>query len=164
MKAAIFNASGKFVRKPFLELTEEEFNYGLDVSGRGAFLFSSNFLPLLLKGVQSNPTHPPALIFTGATASVKANAMMSSFATGKYALRALSSSLAKEFGPQGVHVSHAIIDGVIDIPRTKEWMKDAGPDAKISAEAIADSYWYLHTQPRSAWIWEIDIRPYVEKW
>jgi NADP-dependent 3-hydroxy acid dehydrogenase YdfG len=89
---------------------------------------------------------------------------MSSFATGKFALRALSSSLAKEFGPQGVHVSHAIIDGVIDIPRTKEWMKDAGPDAKISADAIADSYWYLHSQPRSAWIWEIDVRPYIEKW
>jgi NAD(P)-dependent dehydrogenase (short-subunit alcohol dehydrogenase family) len=163
-KAAIFNASGKFVRKPFLELTVEEFNYGLDVSGQGAFLFSSSFLPLLLKGVKQNPTHPPALIFTGATASVKANAQMSSFATGKFALRALSSSLAKEFGPQGVHVSHAIIDGVIDIPRTADWMKEAGPDAKISADAIADQYWYLHTQPRSAWVWEIDMRPWVEKW
>jgi NAD(P)-dependent dehydrogenase (short-subunit alcohol dehydrogenase family) len=89
---------------------------------------------------------------------------MSAFNTGKYALRALSSSLAKEFGPQGVHVSHAIIDGVIDIPRTKEWMKDAGPDAKISADGIADAYWHLHSQPRSAFTWEIDIRPYVEKW
>jgi NAD(P)-dependent dehydrogenase (short-subunit alcohol dehydrogenase family) len=76
------------------------------------------------------------LIFTGATASVKANAMMSSFATGKYALRALSSSLAKEFGPKGVHVSHAIIDGVIDIPRTKEWLKEAGPESKISADSV----------------------------
>ena len=152
------------MRKPFLELTEEEFNYGLDVSGRGAFNFSSSFLPFLLKGAKSGSAHPPALIFTGATASVKANALMSSFATGKFALRALSSSLAKEFGPQGVHVSHAIIDGVIDIPRTKEWMKEAGPDAKISAEAIADSYWYLHTQPKSTWTWEIDIRPFVEKW
>lgn len=72
--------------------------------------------------------------------------------------------MAKEFGPKGVHVSHAIIDGVIDIPRTKEWLKDAGPDAKIRPEAIADSYWYLHTQPRSAFVWEIDIRPYVERW
>jgi len=89
---------------------------------------------------------------------------MSSFNTGKYALRALSSSLSKEFAPQGVHVSHAIIDGVIDIPRTKEWLKEAGPDAKIDPNGIADSYWYLHTQPRSAFTWEIDLRPYVEKW
>lgn len=127
-------------------------------------MFSQATLPLLLKAVEQNPKHPPTLVFTGATASVKANAMMSSFNTGKYALRALSSSLAKEFGPKGVHVGHAIIDGVIDIPRTREWMKDAPPDAKISADAIADAYWYLHTQPRSAFIWEIDVRPYVEKW
>jgi NAD(P)-dependent dehydrogenase (short-subunit alcohol dehydrogenase family) len=163
-KAAVFNASGRFVRKPFLDLTEDEFFAGLDVSGRGAFLFSKAFLPLLLNSVNQSPTHPPTLIFTGATASVKANALMSSFTTGKFALRALSSSLAKEFGPKGVHVSHAIIDGVIDIPRTKEWMKDAGPDAKIAADGIADSYWNLHTQPRSAFTWEVDIRPYVEKW
>jgi len=89
---------------------------------------------------------------------------MSSFATGKFALRALSQSLAREFGPKGVHVSHAIIDGVIDIPRTKDWLKDAGPDAKISADGIADSYWYLHTQPRTTFTWEVDIRPSVEKW
>lgn len=61
---------------------------------------------------------------------------MSSFSTGKWALRALSQSLAKEFGPQGVHVSHAIIDGVINIPRTKEWLKEAGPDAKLSPEGV----------------------------
>ena len=89
---------------------------------------------------------------------------MSSFSTGKYALRALSQSLGKEFGPKGVHVAHAVIDGVIDIPRTKEWMKDAGPDAKISADGIADAYWHLHTQPRSTFTNEIDIRPYCEKW
>ncbi|KAE9971614.1 hypothetical protein EG328_005486 [Venturia inaequalis] len=166
--AAIFNASGRFVRKPFLELTEEEFFAGLDVSARGAFLFSRAVLPLLLSTLKASPAaeFPPTLIFTGATASVKANALMSSFNTGKYALRALSSSLAKEFGPQGVHVSHAIIDGVINIPRTKEWLKDhpAGDEAKISADGIADSYWYLHSQPRTTFTWELDIRPFVEKW
>ena len=152
------------MRKPFLELTDDEFFAGLEVSGKGAFLFSKAFLPLLLKGLQSSPENPPSLIFTGATASIKANALMSSFNTGKFALRALSSSLAKEFGPQGVHVAHAIIDGVIDTPATKEWMKDAGLDAKISPDAIAEAYWHLHTQPRSAFTWEIDIRPSVEKW
>ncbi|KAL1644799.1 hypothetical protein SLS58_004264 [Diplodia intermedia] len=163
LAAAIFNASGRFVRKPFLELNEDEFNAGLDVSGKGAFLFAQATLPRLVSAAPHSK-HPPSLIFTGATASVKANAQMASFATGKWALRALSQSLAKEFGPQGVHVSHAIIDGVIDIPRTKEWLKDAGPDAKISADGIADAYWNLHAQPRSTLTWEIDIRPYVEKW
>src|ERR1700760_4503967 len=104
---------------------------------KGAVAFSQATLPLLLKGVKQESKYPPSLIFTGATASVKANAFMSSFNTGKYALRALSSSLAKEFGPQGVHVGHAIIDGVIDIPRTKEWMKEAGRDAKISPDGVS---------------------------
>ncbi|KAF2088870.1 NAD(P)-binding protein [Saccharata proteae CBS 121410] len=163
LAAAVFNASGRFVRKPFLELTEDEFVAGYDVSGKGAFLFSQATMPLLLNSV-SKSKYPPSLIFTGATASVKGSAMMSSFATGKWAMRALAQSLAREFGPKGVHVSHAIIDGVIDIPRTKEWLKDAGPDAKISAEGIADAYWHLHTQPKTTFTWEIDIRPAVEKW
>jgi hypothetical protein len=63
-----------------------------------------------------------------------------------------------------VHVSHAIIDGVIDTPNTKAWLADAGEDAKIKPEGIADAYWNLHTQPRSAFTWEIDIRPFTEKW
>ena len=133
------------------------------MASKGAFVFAQASLPLLLAGTSSSE-HPPTLIFTGATASVKSNALMSSFSTGKYALRALSQSLGKEFGPKGVHVAHAVIDGVIDIPRTKEWMKDAGPDAKISADGIADAYWHLHTQPRSTFTNEIDIRPYCEKW
>jgi len=81
--------------------------------------------------------YPPTLIYTGATASVKSNSLMSSFSTGKYALRALSQSIGKEFGPKGIHVAHAIIDGVIDIERTKEWLKDAGPDAKINAASVS---------------------------
>ncbi|GME24875.1 Short-chain dehydrogenase/reductase SDR [Neofusicoccum parvum] len=163
LAAAIFNASGRFVRKPFLELSEDEFSAGLDVSVKGAFLFAQAALPRLVSATPKSQ-HPPSLIFTGATASVKANAHVASFATGKWALRALSQSLAKEFGPQGVHVSHAIIDGVIDIPRTKDYLKEAGPDAKISADGIADAYWHLHTQPRTTLTWEIDIRPFVEKW
>ncbi|KAI9803438.1 MAG: hypothetical protein M1833_000957 [Piccolia ochrophora] len=164
LAAAVYNVGGKFVRKPFLDLSYEEFEAGWDANGRGAYNFSQQVLPLLAKSPESR-THPPTLIFTGATASVKANASMASFATGKWALRALSQSLAKEFGPQGVHVSHAIIDGVIDVPHTKGWEVGGGkPDAKISSEAIADSYWHLHTQPRSTLTWEVDIRPWVEKW
>ncbi len=101
-------------------------------------------------------------------------------------MRALAQSLAREFGPKGIHVSHAIIDGVIDIERTKDYKFDH-PDAKIKPEAvrvrpqiqrnnkgrvltkimlpqIADSYWYLHTQPRTCFTNELDIRPYIEKW
>lgn len=164
MQAAIFNASGAFVRKPFLELKPSDYSAGFAVSGMGAFLFSQATLPLLLRSLDASPKYPPTLVFTGATASLKGGAQMSSFASGKFALRALAQSLAREFGPKGVHVAHAIIDGVIDIERTKEWMKDAGPDAKISADAIADAYWFLHTQHRSCFTNEIDIRPFVEKW
>ena len=135
--AAIFNASGGFLRKPFLETGADVFQASLGVSAMGGILFSQSFLPLLLKGVQQQSEHPPSLIFTGATASVKSNAQMSSFSMGKWALRALSQSLAREFGPQGVHVAHAIIDGVIDIPRTKEWLKDMPAEAKLNADAVS---------------------------
>ncbi|KAG8627894.1 hypothetical protein KVT40_003767 [Elsinoe batatas] len=163
--AAVFNASGRFFRKSILDLTEEEFVAGFNVSTKGAFLFTQAALPHLLKTASSsNNPHPPTIIYTGATASVKSNALMSSFSTGKYALRALAQSTAREFAPKGVHVAHAIIDGVIDIPRTKEWLKDQPPEAKISAEGIADAYWNLHTQPKTTFTNEIDIRPMLEKW
>ncbi|GAB7350717.1 hypothetical protein MBLNU459_g1272t1 [Dothideomycetes sp. NU459] len=163
--AAVFNASGPFVRKGLLEMSEKDLTGGFDVSCKGAFLFSQSSMPLLLNHTKSGGgAHPPTLVFTGATASVKSNARMSSFSTGKYALRALSQSIAREFAPQGVHVAHAIIDGVIDIPRTKEWLKDQPPEAKISADAIAEAYWDLHRQSNRAFTNEIDIRPMLEKW
>ncbi len=91
--------------------------------------------------------------------------MLSSFAAPKFALRALAQSLTREFGPQGIHVSHVIVDGVIDTPKTKEWViGDGRPDSKLSPEAIADSYWALHEQGRSCWTHELDVRPWTEKW
>ena len=128
---------------------------------KGAFHFSQAILPLLLSSTKTSQ-HPPSLIFTGATASVKGSARFAAFATMKFALRAMAQSLAREFGPQGVHVAHAVIDGVIDIPRTKDW--DLGEGGKIAPEAIADAYWWLHTQPNTAFTWEIDLRPGREKW
>ncbi|KAF7585889.1 hypothetical protein BBP40_009927 [Aspergillus hancockii] len=163
LAAAVFNSGGGFVRKPFLELTEDEFVSGFNSQGRGAFNFAQRTLPLLQQAQAAGLQYPPTLIFTGATASVKGSATFSSFATGKFALRALAQSLAREFGPKGVHVSHVIVDGVIDIPRTKEW-KFEHEDAKLDPNAIADAYWHLHTQPRTTWGFELDIRPYVEKW
>lgn len=109
------------------------------------------------------PEHSPSLIFTGATASLKGGPASSAFAAGKFSVRALSQSLAREFSPRGIHVAHVIIDGIIDIPRTKDWKVSDEPDSKISTEAIAENYWQLHTQNRSCWTQELDLRPWVEK-
>lgn len=164
LAAAIYNVGGKFVRKPFLELTEQEYAAGFEGNGLGLFNFASSTLPLLLSSVSASPPHPPTLLLTGATASLKGSALCASFASGKFAMRATGQSLAREFGPKGVHVAHAVIDGAINTPMSREagYVKDG--DAAISSEAIAENYWWLHTQPRSAWTHEIDVRPYVEKW
>jgi NAD(P)-dependent dehydrogenase (short-subunit alcohol dehydrogenase family) len=175
--AAVYNAGGQFKRAPFLELTEADFALGLTSGATAGFNFAQATLPGLLayadatgcsagpkKGAsapeQHSAEHPPTLIFTGATASVKGSANFASFAAAKHALRAMAQSLAREFMPKGVHIAHAIIDGVIDIPRTKQW----DVLGKLDPEAIADSYWALHAQPKTAWTWEIDVRPWVEKW
>ncbi|KAJ6134201.1 hypothetical protein N7523_000523 [Penicillium sp. IBT 18751x] len=160
LAAAIFNLGGGFVKRPFLELTEAEFSAGFNVQGKGGFNFAKNVLPLMLQS--SGLTYPSTLIFTGATASLKGGATLATFATGKFALRALAQSLAREFGPKGVHVSHVIIDGMIDTPQTKDFPMDQ--DAKINPEAIAETYWNLHQQPRTAFSFESELRPYVEKW
>lgn len=130
---------------------------------RGLYIFAKSTLPLLLKAVPTSP-HPPTLIVTGATASTRGSARFAPFAAGKFAKRGLVQSLAREFHPQGVHVAHAIIDAVIDIPRTRHYnVNDGAPDGKLSPDAIADEYWHLHQQHRSGFTQEIDLRPYVEK-
>lgn len=102
---------------------------------QGAFNFAQRSIPLLLQA-RGSSEYPPTLIFTGATASLKGSAKFAAFASSKFALRALAQSLAREFGPQGVHVSHTIIDGVIDIPRTKAWVFEH-EDAKLSPDAVS---------------------------
>jgi NAD(P)-dependent dehydrogenase (short-subunit alcohol dehydrogenase family) len=168
LAAAIFNVGGKFVRKPFLELTEEEYASGFEANGRGLFNFAQGALPLLLNTAALSPAalNPPSLLLTGATASIRGSALCSSFASGKFALRATAQSLAKEFGPKGVHVAHAIIDGAIDGPRFRGMeikVNTGSDDSIIQPDAIADAFWWLHAQPRSAWTHEIDIRPFDEK-
>jgi NAD(P)-dependent dehydrogenase (short-subunit alcohol dehydrogenase family) len=161
LAAAVYNVGGGFTRKPFLQLTEKEYTAGYESNGLGFFNFAQLTLPLLLDSVSTSP-HPPSLLITGATASLRGSAQCASFAAGKFALRATGQSLAREFGPQGIHIAHAIIDGGIDGPRHSGLTGDK-KDTVISPDAIADAYWWLHTQPRSTFTQELDIRPYVEK-
>ncbi|KAL2019127.1 hypothetical protein VTK56DRAFT_10078 [Thermocarpiscus australiensis] len=163
LAAAVYNVGAGYGFKPFLELSVSDLDSSLAVNARGLFNFAQQTLPSLLEAVPSSP-HPPSLIITGATASVRGSARFATFAAGKFAVRALAQSLAREFGPRGVHVAHVVVDGVIDIPRTKGYTVNEGKeDGKISADAIAESYWHLHTQHRSSFTHELDLRPYVEK-
>ncbi|MCJ9736493.1 SDR family NAD(P)-dependent oxidoreductase, partial [Bradyrhizobium sp. PRIMUS42] len=102
-----------------------------------------------------------AILFTGASASVKGYAQSASFAMGKFALRGLAQSLARELSPQGIHVAHFVIDGGIRSAARTE--PDDKPDSMLDPDAIAQSYWNVLQQPRSAWSWELELRPWVEK-
>jgi NAD(P)-dependent dehydrogenase (short-subunit alcohol dehydrogenase family) len=107
------------------------------------------------------------ILFTGATASLRGGSGFAAFAGAKFALRALALSMARELGPKGVHVAHVVVDGAIDMPWIRENFPDMvasrPPDGLLAPDAIAESYWALHAQPRSAWTFELDVRPWVEK-
>jgi len=109
-----------------------------------------------------------SIIFTGATASLRGAAGFSAFAGGKHALRALAQSLAREIGPLGVHVAHVVIDGPIDTKSTRElfpaWFEERPQDGVMQPDDLAEIYWHLHSQPRTAWTFETDVRTYVEPW
>lgn len=110
--------------------------YVLKKNRLGGYHFSKAVLPLLQETEKASPQYPPTLIFTSATAAFKGSALFASFSTGKFAMRSLAQSLAREFGPKGVHVATANIDGIIDIERTKEWKFDL-PDAKINPASVS---------------------------
>ena len=114
------------------------------------------------------PRGTGSILLTGATASVKAGAGFAAFAAGKHGLRAVAQSMAKELGPKGVHVAHLIVDGIIDVPRVYQRMPELaaakGSDGLISPRNIADIYLWVHRQPRDAWTFELDIRPFKEPW
>ncbi|HSR70835.1 MAG TPA: SDR family NAD(P)-dependent oxidoreductase [Kiloniellales bacterium] len=103
------------------------------------------------------------LIFTGATASLRGGAGFANLAVPKFGLRALAQSMARELGPKGVHVAHTIIDGQIAADRPGYRPAERGEDAVLAPAAIAEAYWQLHRQPRSAWTFELDLRPWVER-
>lgn len=154
----VYNA-GAFVRGGILELTPENFTTSWEANCLGAFLAAKQVLPDMVSA------NGGTILLTGATGSLRGGANFSCLAVGKFGLRALGQSMAREFGPQGIHVAHIIVDGQIDNPRTRARF-DSGEradDSFLSPEAIAETYWQLHAQHRTAWAHEIDLRPFVEK-
>ena len=148
----IYNASYR-TRGPLVELDPAEVERSIAVSAFGAFLVAQQAVRRML------PKQRGAILFTGASASVKGYAQSASFAMGKFALRGLAQSMARELAPQGIHVAHVVIDGGIKSARRSE----SSPASLLDPDAIAQSYLHLIRQPRSTWSWEIELRPWVEK-
>lgn len=149
----LFNASYGY-RGPFLERDPAEVRRALEVGAFGGFLVAQEAIRRML------PRQSGSLFFTGATASVKGFPNSAPFAMQKFALRGLAQSLAREYSPQGIHVAHFVIDGGVATGR------EAGgdpPDRWLDPDAIAATYMAVHRQHRSAWTWEIELRPWVER-
>jgi NAD(P)-dependent dehydrogenase (short-subunit alcohol dehydrogenase family) len=143
----VFNA-GDFARKPIAELSVADIEHGWRSNCLGGFLVGRAAARVML------PAGQGTIIFTGATAAMRGGANFAAFAMGKFGLRALAQSMARELGPKGIHVAHTIIDGQIG---------ENAEATKLSPAAIADAYWHLHRQAKSAWTQELDLRPWAEK-
>ena len=150
----VYNASAR-VRGPVTELDPEAVRQAMEVSAFGAFLVAQQAARRML------PNGRGAIGLTGATAGVKGFANSSSFAMGKFALRGLAQSLARELAPKGIHVAHVVIDGGIRSAAHPEAAE--APDATLDPDAIADTFWHVLHQHRSAWSWEVEVRPWVER-
>jgi NAD(P)-dependent dehydrogenase (short-subunit alcohol dehydrogenase family) len=150
----VYNASGR-ARGTFVELVAADVENAIAVSAFGGFLVAQQAAKRML------PNKHGAILFTGASASVKGYSQSAPFAMGKFALRGLAQSMARELSPQGIHVAHFVIDGGIrSAARTEPTDR---PDSMLDPDAIAFSYWNVLQQPRSAWSWELELRPWVEK-
>ncbi|MGC9270005.1 SDR family NAD(P)-dependent oxidoreductase [Acidiphilium sp.] len=150
----IYNASGR-LRGPIESLDPAAVARVLDVTAFGGFLVARQAAQRMV------PRRHGVILFTGASASIKGYPNSAPFAMGKFALRGLAQSMARELAPQGIHVAHVVIDGGIASP-TRPVAADS-PDGLLDPGAIAQSYWHLMHQHRSAWTWEIELRPWVEK-
>ena len=150
----VYNASGR-TRGAFVDLIPAEVAQALAVSAFGGFLVAQEASRRML------PNGHGAILFTGASASVKGYPQSAPFAMGKFALRGLAQSMARELSPQGIHVAHFVIDGGIRSANRAEPADK--PDSMLDPDAIAANYWNVLCQPRSAWTWEMEMRPWVEK-
>ena len=150
----VYNASYR-TRGPFVELNADEVAKSLAVTAFGGFLVAQEAAKRML------PRGHGAILLTGASASVKGYAQSAPFAMGKFALRGLAQSMARELQPHGIHVGHVVIDGGIRSERRPD--PPDKPDSMLDPDAIAQSYLHLLRQPRSAWAWEIELRPWLEK-
>lgn len=145
----IFNASAR-ARGPIAELDQDEVRRVLEIAAYGGFLVGQAAAKIML------PRGSGSILFTGASASVKGYVNSASFAMAKFALRGLAQSMARELAPKGIHVGHFVIDGGIGESDDPE-----NPN-KLHPDHIAESYFHVHNQDRSAWTWEMELRPFVE--
>ena len=149
----VYNASAR-ARGPFVDLVPAEVAQAISVSAFGGFLVAQQAVKRML------PNKHGAILFTGASASVKGYPQSAAFAMGKFALRGLAQSMARELSPRGIHVAHVVIDGGIRSERRPP--SPDKPDALLDPDAIAATYWAVMQQDRSAWSHEVDVRPWVE--
>lgn len=156
---AIYNVDSN-IPAPFLETSTDAFTKLWQQNCLGAFFFGKEAITAMQKHQQGT------IFFTGATASLRAKPPFTAFGAAKAGLRALAQGLAREFSPQGIHVVHTIIDGVIDGERARTQFPDfvnaKGEEGLLQLQAIAETYWAIHQQHRSAWTHELDLRPFTE--
>ncbi len=152
-EVVVYNASGR-ARGPIVDLDPEEVRRAIEVSAFGGFLVTQQAARRLL------PLGRGAILLTGATASVKGFAQSSAFAIGKFGLRGLAQSAARELAPAGIHVAHFVIDGGVRSAVRPDPVDR--PDSTLDPDAIAQSYLAVLAQHRSAWTWEVELRPWVE--
>jgi NAD(P)-dependent dehydrogenase (short-subunit alcohol dehydrogenase family) len=160
IEVAVFNI-GANVRFDITETTERVYRKVWEMGALAGFLMGREAARVM------TPRGRGTILFTGATSSLRGSAGFAAFAGAKHALRALAQSMARELGPKGVHVAHIVIDGAIDTAFIKENFPERyalkEQDGILDPDAIAENYWLLHQQQRSAWTHELDLRPWIEK-
>jgi len=161
IEVAVFNI-GANVRFTIVETTERVYRKVWEMAALAGFLMGREVTKAML------PRGRGTILFTGATAGLRGSAGFAAFAGAKHALRALAQSMARELGPQGIHVAHVVVDGAIDTRFIAENFPERYAlkerDGILSPDAIAENYWNLHCQHRSAWTHELDLRPWIETW